>query len=255
MIEILLFAGAFAAGMLDAVVGGGGLIQIPLLFSALPQAPPGTVFGTNKVAAVFGTAAAAARYASRVPIPWRIALPAAGAAFVCAYAGALSVALLPRGVVRPLVLILLVAVAIYTFVRKDFGAAERPRVPGRADGALAACVGGILGFYDGFFGPGTGSFLIFLFVRLFGLDFLRASVAAKVVNVVTNVAALVFFASNGFVLWSVGLGMAGFNIAGSLVGSHLAIQRGARFVRRAFLVVTCLLITKFAWDTFLAGST
>lgn len=255
MIETLLFAGAFLAGMLDAVVGGGGLIQIPLLFSAIPQAAPGTVFGTNKVAAVFGTAAAAGRYASRVEIPWRIALPAAGAACICAYAGAMAVALLPRVLVRPLVLVLLVAVAIYTYARKDLGAIDERRPARTRDRVVAMSVGGVLGFYDGFFGPGTGSFLIFLFVRLFGLDFLRASVTAKVVNVTTNGAALLFFAGHGFVLWSLGLGMAAFNIAGSLVGSHLALRRGAGFVRSAFLIVTSLLIAKFGYDTFFAGST
>ncbi len=249
MTESLIFAGAFLAGMLDAVVGGGGLIQIPVLFSALAEAAPATVFGTNKLAGVFGTSAAAARYARRIEIPWRITLPAAVAAFACSYGGALAVALMPRGIVRPLVLALLVAVAIYTFLRKDFGAIDQRRAPRRHDRAVAIAAGGVLGFYDGFFGPGTGSFLIFLFVRFFGLDFLRASVASKLVNVGTNAAALLFFAGNGFVLWSLGLGMAVFNVAGSLIGSQLALRRGAGFVRTAFLVVTAILIAKFAYDT------
>lgn len=249
MSESLIFAGAFLAGMLDAIVGGGGLIQIPVLFSALAEAAPATVFGTNKLAGVFGTSAAAASYARRIEIPWRITLPAAVAAFACSYGGAVAVASMPRGIVRPLVLALLVAVAVYTFLRKDFGATDRRRAPRRHDRAVAIAAGGILGFYDGFFGPGTGSFLIFLFVRYFGLDFLRASVASKLVNVGTNVAALLFFAGNGFVLWTLGLGMAVFNVAGSLVGSQLALRRGAGFVRTAFLVVTSILIAKFAYDT------
>lgn len=249
MTESLIFAGAFLAGMLDAVVGGGGLIQIPVLFSALAEAAPATVFGTNKLAGVFGTSAAAARYARRIEIPWRITLPAAVAAFACSYGGALAVALMPRGIVRPLVLALLVAVAIYTFLRKDFGAIDQRRAPRRHDRAVAIAAGGVLGFYDGFFGPGTGSFLIFLFVRFFGLDFLRASVASKLVNVGTNAAALLFFAGNGFVLWPLGLGMAVFNVVGSLIGSQLALRRGAGFVRTVFLVVTAILIAKFAYDT------
>lgn len=247
---IFLCTAAFAAGLIDAVVGGGGLIQIPALFNVLPQAQPATVFGTNKLASIFGTASAAIRYARRIDVPWRAALPAALAAFVLSYFGAMTVALLPKEWLRPLVLVLLVVVTVYTYIRKDLGAIDQRRVYGRRDMLLALLFGGIIGFYDGFFGPGTGSFLIFMFVRMFGLDFLRASVSAKLVNAATNFSALVFFGANAHVLLATGLAMAVFNIGGSQVGSHLAIRHGAGFVRRAFLVVAGVFILKFAWDTF-----
>lgn len=246
----LLCTAAFFAGLIDAVVGGGGLIQIPALFSVLPQAQPATIFGTNKLASIFGTASAAARYARRIDVPWRTALPAALAAFVLSYFGAMTVALLPKEWLRPLVLALLIIVTVYTYVRKDLGTVDQNRVHGRRDMLLALLLGGLIGFYDGFFGPGTGSFLIFMFVRLFGLDFLRASVSAKIVNAATNLAALIFFGAHAHVLLATGMAMAVFNIGGSLVGSHLAIRHGASFVRRAFLAIAGVFILKFAWDTF-----
>lgn len=245
-----LCAAAFLAGLIDAVVGGGGLIQIPALFSVLPQAMPATVFGTNKLASIFGTSSAALRYARRIDVPWRAALPAAIAAFFLSYLGAMTVSLLPREWLRPLVLVLLVAVTAYTYARKNLGAEDQRRAHGRRDMALAALLGGLIGFYDGFFGPGTGSFLIFIFVRFFGLDFLRASVSAKIVNAATNMAALLYFGASGHILWWHGAAMAGFNVAGSLVGSQLALRHGAAFVRRVFLVVASVMIIKFARDTF-----
>lgn len=247
---VLLCTAAFAAGMVDAVVGGGGLIQIPALFGVMPQAQPATVFGTNKLASIFGTASAAMRYAQRIDIPWRAALPAAAAAFLFSYFGAMTVAWLPKDWLRPLVLVLLVIVTLYTYARKDLGAIDQRRQHGVRDMVLALIFGGLIGFYDGFFGPGTGSFLIFLFVRLFGLDFLRASVSAKIVNAATNLSALIFFGTHGHVLLATGLAMAAFNVAGAQVGSHMAIRRGAGFVRRAFLAVAGVFILKFAWDTF-----
>jgi len=248
---LLLCVAAFAAGLVDAVVGGGGLIQIPALFGVLPQAPPATLFGTNKLASIFGTASAAFRYAQRIDVPWRAALPAALAAFVLSYFGAMTVSMMPSEWLRPLVLALLIVLTGYTYARKNLGAVDQRRVLGRKDMLLAAMFGGVIGFYDGFFGPGTGSFLVFMFVRFFGLDFLRASVSSKIVNTATNLAALLFFGGNTHVLLTTGLVMAVFNIGGSLIGSHLAIRHGAGFVRRVFLGVAGLLTLKFGWDTFI----
>lgn len=244
---VALLLAAFGAGFVDAVAGGGGLIQVPALFTAFPGEAPATVFGTNKGSSVFGTINASWRYARRIAIPWEVAVPAAAAAFVFSFFGAATVAWLPKDVVRPMILALLVGVAIYTAVHRDFGAvagkpAQRPR-------AAALLVGALLGFYDGFFGPGTGSFLIFAFVRWFGLDFLRASAAAKIVNGSTNIAALAFFAPNGHVLWALALSMAVFNVAGAQVGARMAIRRGSGFVRGVFLLVTLVLIVKFGHDT------
>lgn len=247
---ILLCTAAFAAGLIDAVVGGGGLIQIPALFSILPQSQPATIFGTNKLASIFGTASAAWRYARHIDVPWRAALPAALSAFVLSYFGAMTVSLLPKEWLRPLILVLLIVVTAYTYVKKNLGAVDQYRVHGGRDMLLATLFGGVIGFYDGFFGPGTGSFLIFMFVRFFGLDFLRASASAKLVNAATNLAALLFFGVNAHVLLVTGLAMAVFNVGGSLVGSHLAIRHGAGFVRRVFLGMAGIFILKFAWDTF-----
>ena len=175
---ILLLVAALFAGFVDAVAGGGGLIQVPTLLMALPAESPATVFGTNKVASIFGTANAAWRYARRIALPWRIALPAAATAFLFSFAGAAAVAWLPKDVVRPLVLGLLVLVLIYTVVKPEFGVVSGAPLAAGLERKLALLVGAVLGFYDGFFGPGAGSFMIFAFVHWFRLDFLHASSAA-----------------------------------------------------------------------------
>lgn len=247
---LALILAAFLAGGIDAVVGGGGLIQIPALFAVYPHQSPATLFGTNKCASVVGTANATWRYARQVRMPWRTILPAAVAAFVFSYAGAAAVAWLPKDAVRPLILILLVLAAIYTLKRKNFGQIHRPAHAGHRELLYAVLLGGVIGFYDGFFGPGTGSFLIFLFVRFFGFDFLHASAGAKVVNVATNLAALAYFVPNGYILPVLAAIMAAANVSGSLAGTWLALRHGSLFVRKVFLVVVGVLIVKFAWDTF-----
>lgn len=248
----LLIPAAFLAGWVDAVVGGGGLIQIPALFAVLPGQGAATLFGTNKCASVVGTLSATWRYARRVVMPWRTILPATLAALAFSYLGAAAVAWLPKAALRPLILVLLVASAAYTLWRKDFGLVHRPAHSGGRELAYALLLGAVIGFYDGFFGPGTGSFLIFLFVRFFGFDFLHASAAAKVVNVATNLAALAFFIPHGHWLPWLALAMALANVSGSLLGTRLALKHGAAFVRLIFLAVVALLILRFAWDTLAA---
>lgn len=238
------------AGGIDAVVGGGGLIQIPALFVAYPGETPASLFGTNKCASVVGTANATWRYARQVKMPWRTILPAALAAFIFSYGGAAAVAWLPRDAVRPLILLLLIFAAAYTLKRKNFGDLHAPAHSGHRELIYAMLLGGGIGFYDGFFGPGTGSFLIFLFVRFFGFDFLHASASAKVVNVATNLAALAYFVPNGYVLPLLAAGMALANVSGSIVGTQLALKHGSGFIRKVFLVMVGVLIVKFAWDTF-----
>ena len=246
---LILLATAFLAGAVDTVVGGGGLIQIPALFAVYPGESAATLFGTNKCASVVGTANATWRYARQVKMPWRTILPAAAAAFAFSYLGAAAVAWLPKDAVRPLILLLLVIAAVYTLKRKEFGQTHRPAHTGHLELAYALLLGGVIGFYDGFFGPGTGSFLIFLFVRFFGFDFLHASAGAKVVNVATNLAALGYFVPNGFILPLLALLMALANVSGSIAGTWLALKHGSAFVRKVFLLLVGLLIVKFAWDT------
>ncbi len=248
-IMALLFA-ALMAGAVDAVVGGGGLIQIPALFVAFPGESAATLLGTNKSASVVGTANATWRYARQVKMPWRTILPAAFTAFAFSYIGAVAVAWLPREMVRPLILLLLILAAVYTLKRKDFGLLHRPVHAGHHELIYAVLLGGVIGFYDGFFGPGTGSFLIFLFVRFFGFDFLHASAGSKVVNVATNLAALGYFLPNGYVLPVLAAAMAVANVSGSILGTRLALKHGSGFIRQLFLITVAVLIVKFSWDTF-----
>lgn len=246
---LALLIAAFIAGGIDAVVGGGGLIQIPALFAIHPLESPATLFGTNKCSSVVGTASATWRYSRQVRMPWRTILPAALAAFAFSYLGAAAVAWLPKSAVRPLILVLLVFAAVYTLRKKDFGSLHAPTHSGRRELLFATLLGGGIGFYDGFFGPGTGSFLIFLFVRFFGFDFLHASASAKVVNVSTNLAALAYFVPNGYVLPVLAILMASANVSGSVLGTRLALKYGSSFIRRVFLLMVTVLIVKFAWDT------
>ena len=248
---VILCVFAFAAGLIDAAVGGGGLIQIPALFNVLPAAPPAALLGTNKVAAAFGTAFAARSFVRKVVINWGLVIPAACAAFVMAFFGAATVSFVPQSVMRPMVLILIVLMAIYTFCKKDFGALHAPAHIGARQKWLAVVIGGAIGFYDGLFGPGTGSFLIFLFIRCFAFDFLHASASAKLVNIATNVAALMFFIPTGNVLYLIALPMAVFNILGALTGTWLAVRKGVPFVRALFLVLLVMLISKLSYDLLL----
>ncbi|MFC0167642.1 sulfite exporter TauE/SafE family protein [Pseudoduganella danionis] len=248
---LLLGVAAFSAGLVDAVVGGGGLIQLPTMFSVFPNMAPATLIGTNKLASIFGTSVAAVSYARRVTIAWSVAAPAAIAALVFAFLGAYTVTQVSAEFMRLLLPVVLVAVAAYTFARKDFGSVHAPVHSGTKEQTLALLVGSGIGFYDGFFGPGTGSFLVFLFVRIFGFDFLGASAVAKVVNVACNFAALIWFGYSGHLIWQLGLMMAVCQIAGAFIGSRLAMKHGSGFVRQLFLIVVSLLILKTGYDAWL----
>jgi uncharacterized membrane protein YfcA len=247
---IVLGLAALCAGFIDSVVGGGGLVQIPAVFSILPRETPAALFCAAKIAGLSGTSYAAWRYARRVSMPWRIIVPAALATFPFAYLGAMAVAWLPRELLRPMILVLLIVAAVYTFRHKEFGTVHQPRLSGTREWLSAATVGGALGFYEGFFGPGSGSFLIFLFIRVFGLDFLHASATAKLINAMANLAAIAYFVPHGHFLPLAAVVMAVGNITGSSIGTAMALRHGSGFVRRMFLCVVGVLIVKFAWDTF-----
>ncbi|MCR5884625.1 TSUP family transporter [Rhizobacter sp. J219] len=236
------------AGFVDAIVGGGGLILVPALFSVFPGAAPATLFGTNKGASVWGTAWATLQYARRVELRWAALLPAAGAALAGSFAGAWAVTLVSASGLRRLLPFVLLGVLVYTLVRKDLGRHHAPRFSGRAEAAVASALGAVIGFYDGFFGPGTGSFFVFAFVRLLGYDFLSASASAKLLNTATNASALVLFAFKGHVWWHIAAAMAVANVVGSLLGTRLALKHGAGFVRGVFILVVSALIAKTGWD-------
>ena len=239
---------AFAAGFIDSVVGGGGLIQVPALFVLLPQMAPATLLGTNKFASIWGTGAATVQYSRRVSMPWHALLPSCVAAFGFSFIGAHTVSALRPEVIRPLILGLMIVVLAYTLWKKDLGALHAPRLTRRHEIATGIAIGSALGFYDGFFGPGTGSFLIFAFVGLFGFSFLAASASAKVINLTTNLAAVGYFVYTGNVLYTTALPMAVCNVAGSVMGSRLAIRKGSGYVRLLFIGIVSLLILRFAWD-------
>ncbi len=244
---VLVLIAAFGAGLVDAMVGGGGLIQLPALFGVYPNTAPPILLGTSKFAGFFGTSSAVLRFAGKIAIPWRALLPLGVVVLITGGLGALTATLVPPAVFRPLVPILLVAVLIYLLRRKDLGGDHAPRAFSGRHHVLGAIVIAAIGFYDGFFGPGTGSFLMFVFVRIYGFDFLHAAASARVLNVATNGAALVYFGINGYVLWQVGLGMAICNIAGAIVGARLALRGGSAFVRKVFIAVVTLLILRTAW--------
>ncbi len=247
---IVTLASAFA-GFIDAIVGGGGLILIPALFAVFPGAAPATLFGTNKGAAVWGTAFAAWQFSRRVEMRWAALLPALGAALLGAFLGAWAVTLFSPALLRKALPFVLAALLLYTLARKELGRTHAPRLSGAHEAWAASAIGLVLGFYDGFFGPGTGSFFVFLFVRWLGYDFLHASASAKLLNTATNFSALVLFAMKGHVWWHFALVMAAANVLGSLAGTRLALKHGAGFVRVVFLLVVAALIAKTSYDAFI----
>lgn len=248
---LVLTLASLLAGFVDSIVGGGGLILVPALFSVLPGTAPATLFGTNKSASVWGTAAATAQFHYKVGLRWRALLPAAALAFAGSLAGAWALTLVPAAFLRKLLPAVLLVLLLYTLARKDMGRHHAPRFHGRAELAATGLIGFALGVYDGFFGPGTGSFFVFLFVRWMGYDFLNAAASAKLLNTMTNLGALLLFGLKGHVIWHLGLTMAVANVAGSVVGARVAIRHGAGFVRGVFIVVVGALICKTAWDAFL----
>ncbi len=245
---VLLCLAALLAGALDAVVGGGGLVQLPALLLVLPQVPVVSLLGTNKLASVVGTGSAAVTYSRRVEVDRATAVPMVLAAFAGSALGALVAASVPSSALRPVVLVALVVVLVVTLRQPALGEVERLRLAPRAQRGVAVVGGALIGFYDGAVGPGTGTFLVFLLVSAVGLSFLHASATAKAANTATNLAALALFAAAGHVLWGLGALMALANLAGSQVGARLAVRRGSAWVRRVFLVVVTALVARLAVD-------
>lgn len=246
----LMLLAAGGAGLVDAIVGGGGLIMVPALFGLFPGALPATLLGTNKAAAVWGTAWSAWHFSRKVKLPSRRLLGAMVAALLGSAFGAWLASRVPASGFRAALPVVLGLVWVYTLWRKDMGQTHAPHWSSRAEALWATAIGATIGLYDGVFGPGTGSFFVFALVRLLGWDFLHASAAAKRLNVATNVAALAWFIPTGHVVWALALPMAVANVAGSSLGTRLALRHGAGFVRVVFLVVVGALICKTAWDAW-----
>ena len=247
---ILVSLASALAGFVDAIVGGGGLILVPAMFAAFPTTTPATLFGTNKSAAVWGTAISAWQYSHRVRITWATLVPAIGTTLVGAFLGAWAVTLIKPDFLRILLPFILLGVLLYTLAKKELGRDHAPRLAGRTEMWAASAIGLLIGFYDGFFGPGTGSFFVFLFVRLLGYDFLNASASAKLLNLASNAAALLLFSLKGHVWWHFAIPLAVANVLGSMLGTWMALRHGTGFVRVIFIGVVSLLILKTGWDAF-----
>ncbi|MBL7809084.1 MAG: TSUP family transporter [Saprospiraceae bacterium] len=244
----LLCAFAFLAGFIDSIVGGGGLVQIPAFFVLYPQLSVPNVISTNRLASAVGTSVAALNYARSVKIPWKTVLYAGLTASVLSYLGATVQSLLPSAVLKPIILVLIILIAMYTYRKKDLGHTEHFKVAPEKLHWWAAGIGGVLGFYNGFVGPGTGSLLVFGFVCVIGYSFLSSSAISKIVNVIADVSSLVFFLINKQVLFQLALPMMVCNVAGSYLGSRMAVLRGNAFIRQVFLVVVAGIVARFAWD-------
>lgn len=252
MTETLFLCGfAFLAGFVDAIAGGGGMIQVPALFAFFPGVPPAVLLGTNKMAAVTGTTIATARYVWSVPVAWRLVVPAALISGIAAVAGARTVTLITPDVLRPVMLGLLIIMVAYTLVRPKLGQVGPDDKPTRA--LPLFLVAAVFGFYDGFFGPGAGSVLMFALVRWFDHPFLRAAATTKILNLSSNFCSLMLFVVTGNVLYAVAISMAAFNIMGGFLGAHTAVKSGDRFIRVVFLTVSIGLIAKLGFDLWRAG--
>jgi uncharacterized protein len=247
---LFLLSASFLAGFVDSIAGGGGIVQLPALLIGLPNSPTAEVLGTNKLSAVFGTTTAAALYRKQIKPDPKVLIGMAIPAFLGSAAGALLASRIPTSSMRPMILVLLIAVAIYTWLKPDLGKLENLRHVPKQRIQIGALAGAVIGFYDGIFGPGTGSFLMLILVATLGYAFITASAIAKVVNVATNVGALIVFGINGAVIWQIGIIMGFANITGAIIGSRLAIRGGSTLVRKVFLLVTIVLIVRVGIATF-----
>ena len=255
-------AAAMLAGFVDAVVGGGGLVLVPALFTVFPNTPVVTLLASNKVASSLGTASAAWQFARRIPVVWGLVLPAMAAAGLAAILGAWTVTVVPNDILRKILPVVLLGLLIYTVFKPTLGQeklqnqeqdAVLPLQWSGLRGRAAMIVGaGLIGFYDGFFGPGTGSLLVFGLVAIWGYGFVHASATAKLINLSCNFGALVWFVPQGHVWWVIAAWMAVFNIAGAVLGASMAQRLGAGFIRRVFIVVVTALLCKTSWSAYFA---
>jgi len=247
---LFLLVASFFAGFIDSIAGGGGLIQLPALLIGLPKSDTAEVLGTNKLSSIFGTSTAAALYRKQIKPDPKVLLAMGLPALLGSAGGAMLASKIPTSSMRPMVLVLLIIVAVYTWFKPDLGKFENLRHLPKRRIQIAALAGVIIGFYDGIFGPGTGSFLMLILVASLGYAFITASAIAKVVNVATNVGAIFVFGINGDVIWQIGIIMGVANISGAIIGARLAIKGGSTLVRKVFLLVTVALIVKVGIATF-----
>jgi uncharacterized membrane protein YfcA len=248
---IILCLAAFVAGFIDAIVGGGGLIQTPATLITLPQYQVATLLGTTKIPSFTGTSIAAFQYAKRIQVQWKMLAIMSSIAFAAAFAGSVCVSLVSNQFMKPIIFCILIAVAIYTYTKKDFGNAAVKTITAKKELLYTSFFALIIGFYDGFIGPGAGSFLVMFFIAVLGYDFLKASAHAKFVNLATNAGSILFFSGSGHILYQYALPMAVCNVIGSFFGARLAILKGNKFIRIFFLLVVAGTIIRFGYDIFI----
>jgi uncharacterized membrane protein YfcA len=245
---LLLALAGLSAGFVDAVVGGGGLIQLPALVVAFPSALPVHILATNKLAGSCGTTISSVTYYRRVRPDPRTFVPLMVVAFAGSALGALAASRIPKAAFNPVILVALLVVGAYVLLRPDVGDVTDLRLTGHRHTLAAVLAGFVIGFYDGALGPGTGSFFVFTLVGLLGYSFLEASAKARIANWATNIAALLVFAAQGAVMWRVGLVVGACNLVGSYVGARTAVSRGSGFVRVFFVLVVAAFVVKIGWS-------
>ncbi len=247
---LLLCLAAFTAGFIDAIVGGGGLIQVPCGLLLLPQYPVANVIGTLKIPAFSGTSFAAYQYIKKQGADFKLLFLIMPIAFIAAFCGSFLLTQVSNTFMKPLLLIVLSLVALYTFFKKDFGDSTPKEHSTKQRNTYAILFCTAIGLYDGFVGPGTGSFLVLAFVSILGYSFFKASAKAKMVNLATNLGSIVLFFLKGKIIWSVAIPMACSNALGGSLGARFAMKKGNIFVRKFFLVVVCATLLRFAYDVF-----
>ena len=247
---ILLCIAAFFAGFVDAIVGGGGLIQTPVALIVLPNLAVSTIIGSLKIPAFSGTSFAARQYLKKVDMNWKLLFIMALVAFCFAFLGSNLLTLVSNDFMKPVLLVVLSLIAIYTFTKKNFGIHQEKNLSPKKQLVLAMLMSSCIGFYDGFIGPGTGSFLVLGFVAILGFDFLHASANAKMVNLATNFGSICLFILKGKIIWAIAIPMAICNAIGGWVGAKLAIKKGNGFIRIFFLLVVIGTLIRFGYDIF-----
>lgn len=247
---IVLCIAAFAAGFIDAIVGGGGLVQTPATLVTLPQYPVATLLGTTKIPSFTGTSIASYQYAKRIKVQWKLLGIMCSIALVAAIMGSYTVSMVSNRFMKPIIFCVLIAVAIYTYTKKNFGTAAEKNLHSKHELLYGSIFAVILGFYDGFIGPGAGSFLVLFFIGALGFDFLKASAHAKFVNLATNIGSIIYFSGSGHILYHYAIPMAACNVSGSFLGARLALIKGNRFIRIFFLLVILGTILRFGYDIF-----
>jgi uncharacterized membrane protein YfcA len=250
-IIVLLCIASFFAGFVDAIVGGGGLIQTPVAMILMPNLSVASIIGSLKIPAFSGTSFAAFQYLKKVEMNWKLLSIMAVLAFCSAFLGSALLNVVSSDFMKPLLFFVLIGLAVYTFKKKNFGQHQEKDHSTKKQIIYAVIISILVGFYDGFIGPGTGSFLVLGFVSILGFDFLHASANAKMVNLATNFGSICLFVLKGKIIWAFAIPMAFSNALGGFIGAKLAIKKGNTFIRKFFLFVVILTLLRFGYDVFL----